>query len=320
MDVEVPEGSGPLRARMDGYIDPLTRRGAFRIEDRTGRVLRRIREARNSQEALALYWRCAGAALPGAMMSKDLDRRISRARAGGAGHQAMQTPELPFEAAFPADETDGEGAHEGEPDEAAQEPGVSAFQARRLRPRRPAPLVPQTDLFATDDADTTAAGVTPEHEPEPDPEPVPVPEPDALAVEPAIAPKRPPALPKDPEPRVLTAEAVMLQRVDPRQLRPTDRTDSYLYHITNGPDAEVTLRQGLVVSANDPMILTERQGVSYWLSVLAEDYDYIMDGPADFVVLRLRRLAVEELLEPDPHATRSAGCPCYLLTGRRRTA
>ena len=298
---------------MDGYIDPRTQRGAFRVEDRTGRVLRRIREARNSQEALALYWRYAGTAMPGAMMSKDLDRRISRARTGGAGHQAMQTPELPFEAAPPADETDREGAHEGEPDEAAQEPGVSALQARRLRTRRLATPVPQTDLFAAGDADTAAA----ESPPEPDPEPAP--EPDALAAGPAIAPKRPPAPPADPEPRILTAETVMLQRVDPRQLRPTDRTDSYLYHITNGPDAEVTLRQGLVVSANDPMILTERQGVSYWLSVLAEDYDYIMDGPADFVVLRLRRLAVEELLEPDPHATRSAGCPCYLLTGRRRT-
>ena len=49
--------------------------------------------------------------------------------------------------------------------------------------------------------------------------------------------------------------------------------------------------------------------------MLAEDYDVIMDGPADFVVLRVRRHAVTELLEPDPDASRSAGCSCYLLTG-----
>jgi hypothetical protein len=113
----------------------------------------------------------------------------------------------------------------------------------------------------------------------------------------------------------LDPQTVLLQRVDHRNLRPTDRSDSYLYHITNGGEAAAALENGLVVSAQDPIILTERQGVAYWLSVLAEDFDVILDGPADFVVLRLRRIAVELLLEPDPDASRSAGCGCYLLTG-----
>ncbi|WP_419731077.1 hypothetical protein [Lichenicola sp.] len=108
---------------------------------------------------------------------------------------------------------------------------------------------------------------------------------------------------------------VMLQQVDHRNLRPTDRTDAYLYHVTNRGEANTALENGLVVSAQDPIILTERPGVAYWLSVLAEDFDFILDGPADFVVLRMRRFAIEALLEPDPHASRSAGCACYLLTG-----
>lgn len=228
-------------------------------------------------------------------MSKDLDRRISRARAS-IGHDAMRTPELPFKAVDEA---------EAAPDEAE-----APRQARRARAKRTAAL-PQTDLFASDSPDEAVeAADEPEVEPEAEPEAEPETPVETQAVEPL------PSLPALPsEPRVIEAQEVMLQRVDPRNLRPTDRADSYLYHVTNGPDAETTLRQGLVVSASDPMILTERQGVSYWLSVLADDYDYIMDGPADFVVLRLRRMAVEELLEPDPHASRSAGCPCFLLTG-----
>lgn len=318
MDVEVPKVGGRVRVRLDGYFDPLTQCHAFRVEDWTGRVLRRIRAARNCQEALALYWRCAGAAMPGVMMSKDLERRISRARAGGALHQAMQTPELPFATPPPDDDTDlaaFDAEPEPEPD-AEREAKSSALQIGRSRARRAPALVPQTDLFPPEASrEAPPETHTQAHADETRAEPSEAEPAEAMAAAPARR-----RAPRDSEPRILSAETVMLQRVDFRQLRPTDRADSYLYHITNGPDAEVALRQGLVVSASDPMILTERQGVSYWLSVLAEDYDYIMDGPADFVVLRLRRIAVEELLEPDPDATRSAGCPCYLLTGRRRNS
>jgi hypothetical protein len=289
MDVESPLGSRRIRARRIGVPTSLAERGAYRIEDEHGEVLRKIRDVRNAEEAIALYWRALGTAMPGAMMSKDLDRRISRARAG-IGRAAMQTPELPFGLdpdANPADSA---------PD--------AARTSKRGGATRPAESVPQTDLFAeeptvdaTDEAFQPAEAIAAEPEP-PGPEPEPEREPE-----------------REPEPHVLDAQAVMLQRVDPRNLRPTDRPDSYLYHVTNGPDAEAALTHGLSVSVSDPIILTERPGVAYWLSVLAEDYDYILDGPADFVVLRLRRVAVEDLLEHDPHASRSAGCACYLLTG-----
>ena len=239
----------------------------FRIEDGEGRLLRRIRGARDPQQALALYWRGVGAAMPGVGMSKDLERRIREARADPA-RAAMQTPELPFEAV-------------------QTQPRQTS---RRGRPPRARDPVPQTDLFdeAAPEEAVAPESAAPEAE-----------------VEPALA----------PEPFTLDAQTIMLQQVDPRNLRPTDRADSYLYHVTNGPDAKAALRSGLLVSAADPVILTERQGVAYWLSVLAEDYDYILDGPADFVVLRMRRMAVAELLEPDAGASRNAGCPCFLLTG-----
>ncbi len=245
----------------------------FRVEDGNGRILRRIQGARHSQEAIALYWRAVGAVMPEAMMGKDLDRRISRARAASS-RERMATPELPFETEPPS----GDGAE-------TQDGNETPTRAKRSRPKQVAASMPQTDLFGEPIAATPV-------EPEPEPE-----------------------LMSSPEPRLIDAHTAMLQQVDSRNLRATDRADSYLYHVTNGPDAEAALRNGLTVSSSDPIILTERQGVGYWLSVLAEDYDYIMDGPADFVVLRMRRIAVEELLEQDPHASRSAGCPCYLLTG-----
>ena len=293
MDMEQPQGSRRLRARRTGPADGTVGPAIFRIEDAAGRLLRRIRDARNPQEALALYWRRSGAAIPGAgpgagpglTMSKDLERRIRQARAD-ALRTEMQTPELPFEA------------------DPAQPLLEIRSAPRRGRGARVAG-VPQIDLFGeAPPGDRAPLLVAPENEPEPDAGPAP-----------EAAPQPTPV--SDPEPYALDAQLIALQRVDARNLRPTDRADSYLYHVTNGPDANAALRSGLVVSASDPVILTERQGVAYWLSVLVEDYDYILDGPADFVVLRLRRMAVEELLEADSHASRSAGCACYLLTGGR---
>ena len=310
MEVLASRSRGRVRARVDGAPGQPDRQ-VFRIEDEGGQVLRRVRDARHPQEAIALYWRAVGAATPGATMSKDLERRIGRARARAA-RSVLQTEELPFEAAPAAPEaTAGEAA--------AQD----AAPARRMHPR-PAPT-PQDDLF---EAAKTAMSDDPvDDDPADDDLAVDEAAPDEAASDEAADPEPPasppaaaampgPAPSGDPEPRLLDPSDVLLQRIDPRNLRATDRADAYLYHVTNGPDAELALKQGLLVSTSDPMILTERQGVGYWLSVLAEDYDYILDGPADFVVLRLRRMTVEELLEPDPHASRSAGCPCYLLTGR----
>ncbi|WP_428390277.1 hypothetical protein [Lichenicoccus sp.] len=250
--MDVSSSSQRLRARAVWRLGTGSP-SAFRIEDQDGKLLRTIMGARHGQEALALYWRGAGAQLPGAVTGRDMELRLRGAHA----LVKLPTPELPL------DRETGEEIARPRP------------YARRTR-AKPALDAEQSDLFT----DTS-------------PEPPPTP----------------------PEPPVLDADSVSLQRVDARTLRPSDRADGYLYHVTNAADAAVALRDGLGVSGSDPLILTERQGVAYWLSVLAEDYDYILDGPADFVVLRLRRQPVEELLETDAHASRSAGCPCFLLTG-----
>ena len=316
-----------IRVRSAGLISPITQRPVFRIEDETGRTLRRISSARTIGEALAHYWRGTGCnaklapTMPELPFDATLRRRIDRARSargrGAVERESMLTHELPLP------ELDIDAVPAVVPDEAEQE---QAAPARRPAPagkrREPRPAPPTGDLFGTSEPDVPSAAVeTVLPEPETTPEPVP-----EVAAEPeAVAGPEPEAIPEpdavsEPEPDVrgpfhLDPDAVLLQQVDHRNLRPTDRSDSYLYHITNRAEATTALQSGLVVSAHDPVILTERQGVAYWLSVLAEDFDVILDGPADFVVLRMRRLAVEALLEPDPDASRSAGCACYLLTG-----
>ncbi len=75
------------------------------------------------------------------------------------------------------------------------------------------------------------------------------------------------------------------------------------------------LQSGLPCSFDDPIILTERGGIPYWMSVLAEDFDDILDGPAAVTVLRVRRRAVQNALESDADSSRAAQAPCYLLTG-----
>ena len=283
---------GRIRARPAGLLSPVTRLPIFRIEDAAGRVLRRIGSARDAGEAIAHYWRgaAADARLAAAMSDEPpadatLRRRIDRARAaqgrGPAARAAMLTHELPLSVPAPAPSAPGIDAPPRPP------------RGRRKAAARPA----EEDLFASGDE-----GVAPDAEP-------------PTAAEPTPATPEPEPEPEQRAAYHLDPQAVPLQPVDHRSLRPTDRSDSYLYHIGSRAEADGTLRHGLTVNAQDPIILTERQGVSYWLSVLAEDYDVILDGPADFVVLRVRRHAVEELLEADPDASQSAGCACYLLTG-----
>ena len=303
-----PPGGRRIRARSTGLLSPVTRLPVFRIEDANGQVLRRISSARDAGEAMMHYWRAAAAdARFGAIMSDEppadatLRRRIDRVRAargrGAGGRAAMQTGELPLPEPPPdADPADVETA------------AVAPRPARaRRRPATANP--PEQDLFAEGDEavppQTAAADVRAEPEAAPMQEPEPAPEP-----EPEIKPE-----PASRTVHHLDPQVAPLQPVDHRTLRPTDRADSFLYHVGTRAEADNALRNGLVVSAQDPVILTERPGVPYWLSMLAEDYDVIMDGPADFVVLRIRRHAVTELLEPDPDASRSAGCSCYLLTG-----
>lgn len=275
-----------IRARQAGLVSPVSHRPLFRIEDGAGRVLRRIGSARSPAEALAHYWRAIGrdAKFAPAMAEPPSDarlrRRIEAARSRGrdAPHADMQTRELPL------------------PDPGEQ-PAPAPRPARRQR--RVQATNREPDLFGPAEPDRLPTAAEPEPEP--------------------AAPLVEPAPPRDAEAPSgsfhLDPHATLLQQVDPRNLRPSDRNDSYLYHVTNDTEAAAALEGGLMVSAQDPIILTERQGVQYWLSVVAEDFDVILDGPANLAVLRLRRIAVESLIEQDPDASRSAGCACYLLTG-----
>ena len=155
-------------------------------------------------------------------------------------------------------------------------PGAKrAARASKRQPVQPGPL--QQDLFTVTEAASPIA-----------PEPV------------EVVPERPHRL--DP---------ATLQRVDYRTVGPADRPDAYLYHVAAGTDAQAALHEGLAVNPADPLILTERPGVPYWLSVMAEDDE----SGADIAVLRMRRIAVDGMLEADPDATSSAGCACWLLTG-----
>ncbi len=293
--------SSRIRAKPTGLVCPASHRPLFKIEDGAGRVLRRINSARCATEALAHYWRAVGrdAKFAPAMAEPPSDahlrRRIEAARSHGrnALHADMQTRELPL------------------PD-----PGDQPAPAPRpaSRQRRAQVANPEPDLFGSAEPGAAAPDATMSDTVTPDaPRTIAEPEP-----EPAAAPVAEPAPPREPEAPGsfhLDPDATLLQQVDPRNLRPNDRNDSYLYHVTNGTEAATALEAGLTVSAHDPIILTERQGVQYWLSVVAEDFDVILDGPANLAVLRLRRIAVESLIEPDPDASRSAGCACYLLTG-----
>lgn len=319
--------SSRVRARPTSVISATTHRPIFRIESQDGVVLRRIASARTPVEAIAHYWRSAGGSakfspeMPEMPPDATLRRRIEAARSarGRAPRDLMRTHELPLPPVVEDDEAS---------DAEAPEPAVVA-KPKATRARRTArPKAPHDDLFESGSEDAPATDLPPDAEAVADIEPVaaPVPEPVAAVEqehepdpepEPAAeqAPAPEPVRPGPPANYHLDPQEVVVQLVDHRNLRPTDRSDSYLYHVTTRSEANPALRNGVVVSANDPIILTERQGVAYWLSVLADDFDYILDGPADFVVLRMRRFAVEGLLEADPYASRSAGCSCYLLTG-----
>lgn len=117
------------------------------------------------------------------------------------------------------------------------------------------------------------------------------------------------------KPLTISASDAALAIVNPHPIRANDRPDGYLYHLTSAPEAKLLLQSGLPCSFDDPIILTERGGIPYWMSVLAEDVDDILDGPAAVTVLRVRRRAVQNAIESDADSSRAAQAPCYLLTG-----
>lgn len=117
------------------------------------------------------------------------------------------------------------------------------------------------------------------------------------------------------KPLTISASDAALAIVNPHPIRANDRPDGYLYHLTSPHEAKLLLQSGLPCSFDDPIILTERGGIPYWMSVLAEDVDDILDGPGAVTVLRVRRRAVQNALESDADSSRAAQAPCYLLTG-----
>lgn len=133
---------------------------------------------------------------------------------------------------------------------------------------------------------------------------------------PVVSEPAPKLTPPGPaKPLVITASDAALAVVNPHPIRANDRPDGYLYHLVSPNEAKVLLQSGLPCSVDDPIILTERGGIPYWLSVLSEDLDDILDGPAAVTVLRVRRRAVQNAIEADADSTRAAQAPCYLLTG-----
>lgn len=265
-------------------------RTLFRIEDADGRVVARI-AAPDATRAMALFWRRQGcrdlaAYLPApaptaapphaAALQGSID--MARTRLGPRLGPRLGLDQLKL-------------------------PAIAEQQAARSpRPRRgaapvagpgPVPVPGQDDLFARPAA----------------PLPVPVPVSDRAPHGPA----EPPA----PRRQVthLDADTVQLTRVHHRGLQPSDPPDSFLYHIAGAQRADAMLRDGLTLSRRDPLLLTERGGVPYWLSLLADDADLLDDAAAGIVVLRLKRFMVDDLIEDDPDSTRSSGTPCYFLTG-----
>lgn len=250
---------GGIRVRASGYVDPRLGCMVYRIEDASGRVLRRISGARDPQEARARYWRIVGMPLVTPGPDRTSRSLTEPAMAPRRSKSALQAPELPFDPV------------------SVEAPARKRKETRNDRAVQAADAPGQDDLFAL----------------------AVIPQPPVQYV--------PPARP-DPAP-------VIPQRIDYRMLGPADRPDGYLHFIARPEEAEAAVRHGIPVSTSDPVILTERDGVPYWLSVLDEQHDGTGDAPDGIVVLRLRRAAVHDLLEPDPDASSSAGCPCWLLTG-----
>ncbi|MGI4978450.1 MAG: cold shock domain-containing protein [Janthinobacterium lividum] len=212
-------------------------------------------------------------------------RAAPRRRSARAAAPAAETPDSPAGQPEPTEAIAPEAAV---PD--ATEPAVAA-------PDQPAAAA---EAASPAPAGNTAVAVAPDAmQPEPRP------------TEPA--PKAVPAGP--PRPLVITPADAALAIVNPHPMRANDRPDSYLYHLTSPGEAKVLLQSGLTCSFDDPLILTERGGIPYWLSVLSEDVDDILDGPAAVTVLRVRRRSVQNAIESDADSSRAAQAPCYLLSG-----
>jgi hypothetical protein len=122
-----------------------------------------------------------------------------------------------------------------------------------------------------------------------------------------------PEQPAAPEPPVthLAPDDMLLQRIDPRSFRPNERSDAWLYWLTDRERADQALREGLPIDPVAPLLLSERPAVLRLLASMAEDGEL---PPQSIAVLRLRRIAAIPFLEADREAA------CYRLSGVRNVS
>lgn len=104
--------------------------------------------------------------------------------------------------------------------------------------------------------------------------------------------------------------------VNMRSLRGDDGPDGYLYHVTTRTELETIQARGTVLfSARAPLVLTERNGVPAWLADMMDTTEPD-GGQGDApVIFRVKRFAIDGLVENDPDRTRRYGVSFYLLTG-----
>lgn len=117
----------------------------------------------------------------------------------------------------------------------------------------------------------------------------------------------------EPEPPAthLAPDDALLQLIDPRSFRPNERSDAWLYWLTDRERAGQALREGLPIDPVAPLLLSERPAVLPLLASMAEDGEV---SPQSIAVLRLRRIAAAPFLEPDRTAAR------YRLSGVRNVS
>lgn len=120
-----------------------------------------------------------------------------------------------------------------------------------------------------------------------------------------------PAFDVTPQMRYLVPAEAPLAGVPLASIGPASRPDGYLYLMADADTAAAWRESGLPVDARQPVVLAERPALLPWIAMVAE----AAEDATPPVVLKLRRMLVDGMLEPDPDHTARLGAPCYLLTG-----
>lgn len=108
-------------------------------------------------------------------------------------------------------------------------------------------------------------------------------------------------------------DEIRLTRIPSLAATHAKEAGNFLYHITDAPVASLLLQNGLPLNKRHPLMLTEQNGISAWLAKISE---YLHGNASEkAVILRLRRVMVEDALEPDLDHTAEFASNCYLLSG-----